>query len=176
MKKNRPLYRIRQFWQMSRAKPLSEDELSLAREILTPKQMGLFKVMHPAEQSHAIRVATKLLNLGETHPELLAAALLHDVGKVRFPLALWERALIVICNRFFPERVKEWSQGKPRGWGRPFVIAQQHPYWGARLAAESGSSTLTINLIWRHQERLSTVPTSDEDRLLRTLQAADDDS
>ncbi len=176
MKKNRPLYRIRQFWQMSRAKTLSEEELTLAREILTPKQMGLFRVMHPAEQNHAIRVANKLLNLGENNPDLLAAALLHDVGKVRFPLALWERALIVICNRFFPERVRVWSQGKPRGWVRPFVIAQQHPYWGARLAAESGSSSLTINLIWRHQETVSAVPTSDEDRLLRTLQAADDDS
>jgi hypothetical protein len=175
MRRARPLYRARQFWAAFRANPKEED-LDLARQVLTPTQMGLFRNMHPADKSHALRVLKRLQARGEDNHDLLVAALLHDVGKVRHPLALWERILIVLGRAIFRERVREWGLGKPRGWKRPFVIAEQHPYWGAQMAAECGASSLAINLIWRHQEPPSTLPKSLEDRLLRALQSADEDS
>ncbi len=176
MKRGRLTYRIRQFWRMLRIRETSEADLALAREILTPKQMGLFRIMHPAERDHAIQVLKKLKSRGESNKDLLVAALLHDVGKSRYPLSIWERVMIVVLNRFFPERVKQWGQGKARSWRRAFVVAAEHPIWGAQMAAESGASPLAVNLIWRHQEPPSTIPKTQEDLLLRTLQAADDDS
>jgi hypothetical protein len=175
MKRSRIAYRVRQFWQTLRAKPDQRD-LDQARAHLTPKQMGLFRNMGPEERAHAVRVLETLKGRGEVHPDLLVAALLHDVGKVRCPLTAWERSLAVLGRRFAPERAKNWGQGRPRGWRRPFVVAEQHPYWGAQIAAECGVSSLSVNLIWRHQEPPSTIPKTEEDRLLRTLQAADDDS
>lgn len=175
MKRPRPLYRVRQFWAAVRARP-EEKDLDLARDVLTPTQMGLFRNMHPADRAHALQVLKRLQDRGEDNHDLLVAALLHDVGKVRHPLTVWERALIVLARAIFPERVKEWGIGKPRGWKRPFVIAEQHPYWGAQMAAECGVSSIAVNLIWRHQEPPSTLPKSEEDRLLRALQSADEES
>ena len=152
MRPARLSYRIRQFRYAMRAKSISEGELNVAREVLTPKQMGLFRNMQPEDMTHALRVFQTVKARGEDNHDLLVAALLHDVGKVRCPLTVWERALIVLANRFFPTRIKAWGQGRARGWRRPFVVAEQHPYWGAQMAAECGVSPLAVNLIWRHQE------------------------
>ncbi len=171
----RPRYRLRQFWRAIRARPQKND-LDLVRKTLSPRQMGLFQNMQSAEKAHAIEVLKKLKQRGEDHPDLLVAALLHDVGKIRYPLTAWERALVVLVQASSPERARRWGRGRPKGWRRPFVVAAQHPYWGAQIAAESGVSPLVINLIWRHQEPPSSIPNTLEDRLLRTLQAADDDS
>lgn len=176
MKPARLSYRIRQFWHVLRPAPIDDQDLSLVREVLTPRQMGLFRAMGAAEKAHALRVLKTLQAWGETDHDLLVAALLHDAGKLRCPLAVWERALAVVARRLFPERAKAWGHGRPRGWRRAFVVAEQHPYWGAQMAAESGASPLAVNLIWRHQEPPSTIPTTQEDRLLRTLHAADNDS
>ncbi len=176
MSNSRPLYRIRQFWQTIRAQEPPEEELALAREVLTAKQMGLFQIMHPSDKAHALQVLRRLRARGEENPDLLAAALLHDIGKIRYPMSAWDRAIVVLGQALFPARAKTWGQGKARGWRRPFVSAEQHAYWGARMAAESGVSTLTVHLIWRHHEPHSTIPETPEDLLLRTLQAADEDS
>jgi hypothetical protein len=61
----------------------------------------------------------------------------------------------------------EWGQGQPRGLRRPFVVATQHPAWGADLSAAAGASARTCDLIRRHVS-----PADDPD--LATLQQADD--
>lgn len=179
----RLLYRTRQFWQALGAKQSPED-LALAQRLLSPAQLALFYRMQPAEQAHSLRVARDLLAQGEKHPDLFVAALLHDVGKSRFPLSLWERVLVVLVRAICPGCLKRWgrlaeetsSSGGPRrfGWRRPFVVAETHPEWGAQLAAEAGASPLGAALIGRHQEALPGEGGALEDRLLRKLQAADD--
>lgn len=176
MTRSRPLYRIQQFWQTIRAQDPPDEALAPAREVLTPQQMGLFQIMHPSDKTHALDVFGKLQTRGESNTDLLAAALLHDVGKIRYPMSPWDRAIVVLGQAFFPSKAKTWGQGKPKGWRRPFVAAEQHAYWGARMAAESGVSTLTVHLIWRHHEAPAIIPETPEDLLLRTLQGADDDS
>lgn len=175
MTRARPMYRVRQFWQTVRAEEPSDAQLAPARAVLTPKQMGLFQIMHPSDKAHALEVMKRLQKRGEDNPDLLAAALLHDVGKIRYPLSAWDRAIVVLGQALFPVSAKKWGQGKPKGWRRPFVVADQHAYWGARMAAESGVSTTTVHLIWRHHEPHSTIPETPEDLMLRTLQAADED-
>jgi HD domain len=168
MSTSRPAYRMRQFWETVRAKEPTEVQLEWAREVLTPRQMGLFQIMHPSEKIHALAVLKRLQKRGEKDHDLLVAALLHDVGKIRYPMSVWDRVIVVLGQAFFPGRTKVWGHSKARGWRRPFVVAEQHAYWGARMAAESGVSSLTVNLIWR-------LPETREDLLLRTLQAADED-
>ena len=57
--------------------------------------------MQSSEQAHAVSVYRQLVAQGETSSDLLAAALLHDVGKSLSPLRLWERVLIVLARVFF---------------------------------------------------------------------------
>lgn len=100
-------YRTRQFLLALRVEPLTEDELAPATAVLNSKQMNLFTRLQPSEQLHAIRVLETLIGQGETHPDLLIAALLHDVGKSRVPLQLWERIFIVLGKKFLPNQERQ---------------------------------------------------------------------
>ena len=168
------LYRVSQFWEALRTTQLEARDLEPAKAVLSSHQLALFQRMQPSEQAHALKTLQTLMVQGETHPDLLTAALLHDVGKVRHPLRLWERVIIVLAKQLFPGRIDTWGRGNPRGWRRPFVIAYQHPQWGADLAHEAGTSQLAVHLIREHQiELLPETPDELTNHLLRTLQAAD---
>ncbi|GAB4580129.1 MAG: HD domain-containing protein [Anaerolineales bacterium] len=179
---SRWIYRVRQFFEALLATPTPAD-LELVRQTLTPAQSALFSRLQPSEQAHAVRVLRQVWAVcrkeGFDPPvDLQVAALLHDVGKARFPLSVWERVVIVLGKAFVPDAAMRWGtppQGSaaPRGWKRPFVIAAQHPAWGAEMAAEQDTSPGAAALIRRHQTSPST-GTSEEDRLLAILQSVDD--
>jgi predicted HD phosphohydrolase len=130
--------------------------------------------MQPSEQWHASLVVQRLKEDGQDHPALLTAALLHDVGKILYPLSPLERATIVLGKKFFPRLASRWGKGTPWGFRRPFVVAERHAEWGADLAARADASAKTVNLIRRHQDAPLEKPRSLEDCLLRALQGADD--
>jgi len=171
----RILYRTQQFWNALRSVP-DPDQLADAQRFLSPAQMTIFRQMQANEQAHSLRLFRRLREQGETHIDLLAAALLHDIGKSRFPLRLWERVVIVLAESLFPEQVEIWGKSAPRGWRRPFVIARQHPAWGAEMAAKAGASPLVVSLIQRHQAPIPPQPKTLEDQLLHRLQLADNES
>ena len=174
MKISRILYRVRQFWDALRYKPLTNGELAPAHSVLTGEEMALFIRLQSSEQAHALRVLRTLQERGETHPDLLTAALLHDVGKSCHPLRLWERVVIVLGKKFFPKSVHTWGRSKPQGWARPFVVASEHPLWGAELSQKAGASPLAVHLIREHQNELPPLEFSTlESQLLSLLQEAD---
>ena len=184
MKADRILYRTRQFWHALGSAPSAEG-MALAETVLTAAQLMIFRGMSRSEQAHGTRVLQMLKNIGEQNTDLLRAALLHDIGKSRYPLRLWERVMIVLANRFVPQRAQHWGERpagevkKPQGWRRAFIVADEHPLWGAEIAAGASSSPMTVNLIRRHQDQLEVIDNktlSLEDRLLSKLQAADDES
>lgn len=178
MSLSRVTYRVRQFYLALRTAADPQD-LVQARSILTPAQMVLFTRMQSSEQAHAISVYRQLVGQGETSPDLLAAALLHDAGKSLSPLRLWERVMIVLARAIFPAQSRRWgalpAEGR-KGWRRAFIVAQQHPAWGAALAAEAGASPQTVTLIRQHQEPASAAADADIERLLSKLQAVDDNN
>jgi hypothetical protein len=168
------LYRTRQFWNALIQKPLTASQLAPAQAVLTEEQMALFTHLQPSEQFHAIRVLEMLKTQGETHPDLLTAALLHDIGKSCHPLRLWERVVIVLGKKLFPKCVRVWERGQLHGWARPFVVASGHPLWGAELSQKAGASPLAVYLIREHQNDIpSKDPSSFENQLLAALQSAD---
>jgi hypothetical protein len=168
------LYRTRQFWLTVRASALSDEDQALVDDLLTPAQQELFARMQFSEQHHGLRVLNMLREQGETDPDLVVAALLHDVGKSRYRLRVWERVLIVLGRAFFPARVQRWGQ-IPLSWcNRAFVVAEHHPDWGAALALEAGCSPLAVDLIRYHQAESPPQSASPrERRLLLLLQQAD---
>lgn len=134
---------------------------------------ALFFRMSDPDQAHSARVFQALVDQGEEDETLLRAALLHDVGKSLNPLRAWERSLVVITNRLLPNQVLNWGQGEPRGWRKPFVVALQHPEWGATLVQQEGGSQTLITLIRYHQEHPQPSVNKDVQELIKRLQAAD---
>lgn len=165
----RAAYRARQFLHALTARPGSED-LASARSLLTPELYTLFLTLPPADQAHALRVERSLRAHGETDPDLLAAGLLHDVGKSLLPLRLFDRVAIVLGQALLPMQARAWGAGDPAGWRRGFVVACRHAEWGATMVADAGGSPRLVALVRTHQSG------SLADPPLAALQAADGDS
>ncbi|HUS85119.1 MAG TPA: HD domain-containing protein [Anaerolineales bacterium] len=134
---------------------------------------ALFFRMSDPDQSHSIRVFQSLVGQGEENPDLLRAALLHDVGKSLKPLHPWEKALVVLANLIFPKKVFKWGKGEAHGWRQPFVVALQHPEWGAAMVRQAGGSETLVTLIRYHQEHAPSSIGKDVQGLIERLQAAD---
>ena len=188
-------YRVGQFLRALTARA-SEEEVEQAIRILTPEARALFRCQAVQDQRHALVVYHALRQAGHTNQQLLAAALLHDVGKAAARLPAWQRAVIVLLEHFAPCLLARLSQGEPRGcalslpkepalpprvlvavslpkgWSRPFVVHARHPEVGSRWAQDAGCTPLTVALIRRHQDGLTGRQT-EEDQLLAALQAAD---
>lgn len=168
-------YRFQQFWKALTARPTQAD-LALARTVLNPEQFNLFNRLQPSEQAHSLGIYHALQAEGCSDLDLLAAALLHDIGKSCYPLQVWERVLIVVAKVLLPEQSERWGDAPPSGWRRPFVVARHHPAWGAELAGNAGASSLLVEVIRRHQEPLPQHPQSLADFLLVQLKRYDDQS
>lgn len=167
-------YRLWQFWQIVTAVPLEPAAREEVAAILSARELSLFNQFALNDQWHSYRVMKLLQEAGHQEHALLVAALLHDVGKTKLPLSIWERSLIVLASIFLPGQTAVWGQGEATGWKRPFVVKVQHPAWSAEMAAAAGSMPQAIDLMRRHQDPISTEDTSEEARLLRLLQWADD--
>ncbi len=170
------LYRVRQFWQALTEQPLTAAQFAPARRVLSASQLALFTRLQVSEQHHALRVLALIEAQGETTPDLLAAAVLHDIGKIRHPLRLWERVVIVLGRRFFPTAAHRWGQAAPRGLKRPFVVAHWHPHWGATLVKDAGASVELIQLVALHQAPIPKDLSDHMQNLLAILQQADHQS
>ncbi len=151
-------------------RPVDDD---LPRAHLTPALYALYRQMRRSERQHSLRVLQDLLNAGHTDPDLLTAALLHDVGKSRMPFTLPEKVLVVLVKVFTPKLYQRWGNGPAHGWRRPFAVSVQHPAWGAEMVAEIGGSPLAITLIRHHANPPTDASQDDTARLLAVLYAAD---
>ncbi|HKZ69783.1 MAG TPA: HDIG domain-containing protein [Anaerolineales bacterium] len=165
-------YRLWQFWRLI-SKRISPDELAEVRGWLTPALFDVFCKLNPAERHHAYCVRQTLAAQGQADPDLLTAALLHDVGKSRMPLAVWEKVTIVLGNRFARPTVTAWGNdtGPATWWRRPFVNYHQHPGWGAEMIEAGGGNPRVVELVRRHQDKVA--PDDPIYKFLSALQSAD---
>ena len=157
----------------------SRKELDEVVNLLGPELFVIFQMMSRGEQSHCVRVMKHLQQDYENNHDLLIAALLHDVGKAKYPLHLWERAWIVIGEAFIPKLAISWGADQTDGmdnhhwYQRPFYVSQHHAVWGAELVAREGASPLTVYLIAHHENGSYDLLESDSNELLEKLQIAD---
>src|SRR5579884_2644401 len=97
------LYRLGQVkQQLGFVVPLTPSEYDEVSACLPPSAFTLFQTMSPADQQHSLRVCRRLQEHGCTERDLLAAALLHDVGKAQGRVPFWTRPVIVIGKRCAP--------------------------------------------------------------------------
>ncbi|MGD2040823.1 MAG: HDIG domain-containing protein [Anaerolineae bacterium] len=170
------IYRVSQFLRAVGTwfQPAQIDQDVLGR-YLPVDAVRLFEAMPRYDQRHALSVLRLLREQGHTQPDLMAAALLHDVGKTRAPqgsLHLWHRVATVLMRSLSPRLVEQVGRDEPGSWRQPFFVQENHAALGAELARQVGCTPRTVELIRYHEDALagSNVP------LLAELQAADAES
>lgn len=170
-------YRVRQVLWALTARPLTESDLNLIDQILSPAEKSLFEQYSTNDQNHAIRVVKLVLAEPQSCLELQKAALLHDVGKVKVGrLSVIDRSVAVALKRLLPKRSKKWgiiNLNQASRFQIPSIVRAQHADWGADMVKAAGGDELTVCLIRRHQDKIVPNQDSVEDRLLILLQAAD---
>ncbi len=167
-------YRLWQFYTIVTAQPLPATAWQTISAVLREPELSLFRRFSTSDQHHSYRVLCTLQQAGHTHPALQTAALLHDIGKTRFQLTVWERSAIVLGQVLAKKKLKVWGEAEAAGWKRPFVVKARHPQWSAEMAQAAGCHPMAVSLIRRHQGPLNGTAETEEDRLLALLQWADD--
>lgn len=175
------MYRVRQFWRNVFLKT-DHQALEQAKGQLTAAQWALFRQLQPAEKAHALSIYRKLIEQGDIQPDLLVAALLHDVGKLRYRLNPIERAMVVLMRAIVPLRAHQFGEIPASGWERlpgwrkAFIVAAHHEEWGAEMAHQAGTSALAEALIrWHHQPNHPEAG-EEENALLHKLWLIDNES
>jgi hypothetical protein len=175
------VYRVRQFIRAAGATVRSApEEEGIAARHLTGEGLALFRAMPSYDRRHALDVVATLQGDGHTDRDLLAAALLHDVGKTvgradaetakrHRGLRLWHRVAVVLIRAVQPRLLDEVARDEPGSWRQSFYIQQNHAAISAELAEGADCSPQTVTLIRHHEDPVSQV----RDPLLMALQAAD---
>ncbi len=169
------VYRIKQALRGLFAFVQVVDEATPAR-YLSPAELTLFRQMRHSEQLHALHVLRDVLaQESETPAELAVAALLHDVGKSRYTLRIWQKTIAVAVEKLAPSLYKHWSDGESVTlWTRPFVVKAHHPAWSAEMLRQAGSVESARWLVAHHQDDITHWVNHPKYALLRRLQQADD--
>jgi hypothetical protein len=158
-------YRVRQFRDHLFAR-VSPDERADAHALLPTGAAGrIFDVMPRADQRHALEVVVRLRSSGQTDPDLLAAALLHDAGKGR-RVRLWHRVVAVLVEALAPSRMDGLGSSNPDSWRHPFYLHRHHEALSARAALEAGCGPRVAAFIVG-------VPEGPDAQLAAALRAAD---
>jgi hypothetical protein len=160
---------IRRFFGSLAPKRLSEDEAVWVASHLTPEEADLWARMGKADRRHAVVVARRvedaLAGTEEATRPVMAAALLHDVGKVESGLGLYGRVMATLSAKVAGRDMAEaWSQ--TRGMTRKIGLYLRHEELGADLLRLAGSDPETIDLVATWSTPTTPVAT--------TLKAADD--
>jgi hypothetical protein len=143
--------RFRQFLAAVRAR-VSGDEMTVLERHLDPSQRDLFRQMSPIDQRHCLDVFNNLLRQDHSDPDLLRAALLHDVGKRG--IHLWHRVAGVLLEAFHPALLEKLAVNRPQSWLYGFYIYRYHANLSAELAERSGCSPSVVELIRGHHTPL----------------------
>lgn len=125
-----------------------------AADYLTEPQLAFFRQMTRSEQLHSLRVLKHVLSQEPHTPRALAlAALLHDVGKVRYRMRVWQRTMVVLTQHFAPRWYARWAaEEQTEDWRAPFAVHRYHPAWGADILAQTGAPAEAVWLVAHHQD------------------------
>lgn len=180
--------RTRQFLRAVSTK-ITPSDLVVVKQYLNQSEQILFFNMDPAIQKHCVNTALTILNMpvertGPNRPVLIKAALLHDIGKIRGSINLWDRVCYVLVKKCSGKlvyklaspstgtgNVNSHRHGSPLARFRnALYVHLHHPELGAELAAKAGLDENIVYLL-RHHHDIAKATSSKE---LAALMKADE--
>jgi hypothetical protein len=156
-----------------------------AEEHLLPSERSLWRRMSGPDRRHAVGVARRTVAEldGPDAPgpgrDVVAAALLHDVGKVEAKLGTWARAGVTFAAMATGrDQLVSWSgaAGPPAqraSWRQRVGLYLSHDRVGADLLSAAGSDPLTV--AWAGDHHKPPERWGVDARLGAALKIADDD-
>jgi hypothetical protein len=144
--------------------PTAADD-AWATRYLNAGETLLWRRMPGFDRRHAVGVARRVCAaLGDdaTRP-VVAAALLHDVGKIESGFGVWRRVLATV---WIAVRGRDNVGGRFRTYAR-------HPAIGGDLLRDAGADSLTV--AWAHEHHLPAERWTVPEDLAAALKSADDD-
>ncbi len=141
---------------------------------LLPDEHALWRRMPGPDRRHAVGVAERVeraLGHEATRP-VLAAALLHDVGKIESGLGTYGRVVATLSAKVAGAGMAStWR--KQRGIARRVGLYLHHPQLGGDLLELAGSDPLTV--AWTREHHHPEGEWTLEPHVAAALKAADDD-
>jgi len=148
-----------------------------AESLLVPKERAIWCALSGPDRRHSVDVARRVqLDLGPqaTRP-VLAAALLHDCGKLQSGLRTPGRVAATILGATLVrtyEDVSQWSSSTS-SWKRSVGRYRDHPEGGGQMLTEAGSDSLTA--AWAREHHLPRSSWTIDLVIAEALHRADDD-
>ena len=173
------LHLVRRFFRSIRPGPPPPADEAWARGLLNPGEVEIWQRMSNPDRRHAVMVARAVVDrwpadLPAPDRPVLAAALLHDSGKVlsgfRTPARVAATLVWAVVADASADR---WLTGRPDGLRARLARYRRHPELGAEMLRAAGSDPLTASWAAEHHrpEARWTVPVP----VGRVLKACDDD-
>lgn len=153
-----------------------------ARSWLAAGEAGLWIRLSGPDRRHAVGVAREVgrqLGADGARRPVMAAALLHDVGKLDAGMGTWSRvAATAVAVTLGRERVAAWAvatvgPGRRRAWQARAGRYVTHDRRGAVLLAAAGSDPFTV--AWAAEHHLPAARRSVDPAVGGVLEAADGD-
>ena len=141
---------------------------------LLPGEQELWRRMSGADRRHAVGVAERVeraLGHEATRP-VIAAALLHDVGKVESGLGTYGRVVATLSAKVAGVGMADTWRNQ-RGFARKVGLYLHHDQLGGDLLELAGSDPLTV--AWTREHHRPQAEWSVDVNLAATLKSADDD-
>jgi hypothetical protein len=143
------------FFEVLSARPLDSHELAEAAARVGPELWPLFLTQQTADQRHAYQAGSKM-SIGSHEPELVLAAMMHDVGKAESGLGVIGRTtatLLMALGLPMPARLGRY---------------RDHGPIGAAKLEDAGAPTIVVLFARHHQgERPAGITPEDWDSLIR---------
>jgi len=174
-----PLHLVGRFFGMLAPVGPRAERRSWAESHLNEAEVTLFRRMKLADQRHAAGVAWRAskgfeaAGIEPTTP-MLAAALLHDVGKTEARLGVYGRVVATVCGIVAGDDtqvIKDWT--KVGGFTRRVGLYLQHPRLGGDVVALAGSDPLVE--AWTREHHLPPERWTIDPAVGAVLKAADGD-
>lgn len=133
---------VRRFFDVLLARPLTDREHKVVEALLsTPEEIDLFFNQNDADQRHGLEAASEVALMAPGRPELVRAALLHDIGKQVSGLGVWGRSLAsMLAKLHLPVR------------GRLHSYLEHGPI-GADLLERAGVEPIVVAFARSHHAR-----------------------
>jgi hypothetical protein len=137
------------------SRPEVDESAAIRGAQLTPDLAAAFRSLPAFDRRHLCRVYETMRLSGTSDPDLLQAALLHDLGKCEgnARVLFVHRTLRVVLDRLAPGLLHRLAALPAQRWRFGIALAVHHPHLGAVRAARLGCSSRACWLIAHHEDR-----------------------